>query len=207
MVQPSIYILLKILIYVKGMSCFGNSCEATSVNNNRGLKNYLEKYVSNPLLTLNPQAVEELKRIKGQITNRNTLQQINTLLSRQAPKNVASIEREKRDNITFILEKLRTTYKDDYNIIKNLNKIINGNYNKEVIDQTRRILNDIWPFLNEEAKQQNAKNANARALVLRRQKLASSRGGMIRRKVYTRKNRKVKQRARTLKHKKHGTTT
>ncbi len=182
------------------MSCFGDSCEATSVNKNRGLEEYLTKHLENSLLRLNPQAVEELKRIKGQITNRNTLQQINTLLSRHAQNIVTEIKRKKERNIKDVLEKLRTRYNDDYTIIKDLNTIIKGNYSKELVDKTRRILNDIWPFLSEEAKQKNANYSNARSLELRKAKLAeTSKGGMVRRKVYTRKNRKVKQRGRTLK--------
>ena len=170
------------------------------MNNNRGLKGYLTKHLENPLLTLNPQAVEELKRIKGQTTNSNTLRQINTILSRQAPNNVSEIKRKQEDNIQDVLEKLRSAYNDDYKIIKGLNEIIEGKYNKELRDKTRRILNDIWPFLSQEAKQKNANNANARSLELRKAKLAEiSKGGMVRRKVYTRKNRKIKQRCRTLK--------
>jgi len=180
MAKPSIYILLKILIYVKGMSCFGGVCQGSVNANNKGLQKYLQDYIDNPLLLkLKPQMVEV--------------------------SNTTAKIRENED-IPNELNELRKVYEDDYKIIQILNSIIRGNYNKQNIQDTRKILNKIWPFLSKEAKNQDATNANTQALKRRMEKLNPT-GGMIRQKVYTRKNRRIRQRGITLKNKKHLPTT
>jgi len=227
MAKPSIYILLKILIYVKGMSCFGGVCQGSVNANNKGLKNYLQRHIDNPLLKLKPEMVEVLKKIKIESTNTNIIRSIETILSEYSSLNPTNLPKNSSPNPTILpnnsspnttakirenedipneLNELRKVYEDDYKIIQILNSIIRGNYNKQNKQDTRKILNKIWPFLSKEAKKQDAENANTQALKRRMEKLNPT-GGMIRQKVYTRKNRRIRQRGITLKNKKHLPTT
>jgi hypothetical protein len=175
--------------------------------------------------------VEVLKKIKKESTNNNIISSIDTILSNNlSPNTNTTIHSESTppsiidtsspnnllpntttqirvtEDIPNELIELRKVYEDDYKIIQILNRIIRGNYNKKNIEDTRKILSKIWPFLSKEAKNQDAQNANTEALKRRMEKLRHA-GGMIRQKVYTHKNRRIRKRGITLKNKKGSPTT
>ena len=86
--MPSIYILLKILIYVKGMSCFGDCMKASAPGNENSLRNFINKI--NKTKSLNnskKRALVEILKNPPANYKKNTLTRIANILKPYATNN------------------------------------------------------------------------------------------------------------------------
>ena len=86
--MPSIYILLKILIYVKGMSCFGDCMKASAPGNENSLRNFINKInKTKPLNNSKKRALVKILENPPANYKKNTLTRIANILKPYATNN------------------------------------------------------------------------------------------------------------------------